>query len=157
MFPRVDMESVALWNPDWLVNCPPFEGAPAKLTEFRGRKNVLMTHPADRRNPATLERTVEIPAGTRTHLHVAVAADDRGEWELRVLADGRLLHKQLVTKADARWLPVSVDLTKFAGKKVALRLENFFNDWNFEFGYWSELELKSGDLSAQETFMRARG
>jgi len=29
-FPPVDMESVSLWNPDWRVSCPPFEGAPAK-------------------------------------------------------------------------------------------------------------------------------
>ncbi len=145
VFPPVDMESVALWNPDWKVNCPPFEGAPAKLTEFHGRKNVLMTHPAGRAQPATLERAVEIPTGQRTHLQFDVAADNRGDWELRVLAEGQLLHKQLVTKTDARWLPVSVDLTKFAGKKVALRLENFPNDWNFEFGYWSELELKSGE------------
>ncbi len=63
-----DGESVALWNPDWSVTCPPFEGAPKKLTEFAGRKNVLLTHPASRTQPSSIERTVEVPQGKRTML-----------------------------------------------------------------------------------------
>src|SRR6185295_4073852 len=47
-----DAESVALWNPEWRVVCPPFEGAPKKLPEYAGHRNVLMTHPADRTTPA---------------------------------------------------------------------------------------------------------
>ena len=143
-----DGESVALWNPDWRVNSPPFEGAPKKLVEYAGRKNVLMTHPADRATPATLLRALEIPAG-KSSLNFAVAADERGDWELRVLADGQVIHRQIVDKSGERWKQVSIDLSKFAGKKIALRLENAANDWNFEFGYWSEIELKAGGQSAQ--------
>lgn len=143
-----DGESVALWNPDWRVNSPPFQGAPKKLVEYAGRKNVLMTHPADRATPATLVRTLEIPAG-KSALSFAVAADERGDWELRVFADNRLVHQQLVDKSGERWKPVSVDLSKFAGEKVALRLENAANNWSFEFGYWSGLELKAGGQTAR--------
>ena len=142
-----DGESVALWNPDWRVNCPPFEGAPKKLVEFAGRKNVLMTHPKDRTTPASLERTLEIPAGQPT-LKLAVAADEQGDWELRVLADGQLLHKQLVNHSGDRWQQVSVDLSKLAGKKITLRLENFPNNWSNEFGYWSDIEVKAGERAS---------
>ena len=144
-----DGESVALWNPDWRVNCAPFEGAPKKIVEFAGRKNVLMTHPKDRTTPATLERTLEIPAG-QPALTLAVAADAQGDWELRVFADGQLLHKQLVDHGGDRWKQVRVDLSKFAGKKVALRLENFPNNWSNEFGYWGDLEVKAGERASAQ-------
>lgn len=142
-----DGESVALWNPDWKVSCPPFEGAPRKLVEFAGRRNVLMTHPTDRNTPAALERTLEIPSGGSA-LNFFVAADEQGDWELRVIVNGQMVHKQLVDKSGERWKRVSIDLSKFANMKVALRLENCANGWSYEFGYWSEVELGTRELRA---------
>ena len=91
-----DHESVALWNPEWRVICPDFEGAPAKLSEYAGRSNVLMTHPINRSEPSALERTIEVPNGEKTTLSFHVAADARGNWELRVLANHKLLRLQLI-------------------------------------------------------------
>jgi hypothetical protein len=105
----------------------------------------LMTHPFDREKPAALEREVEIPIGKNAILTFAVAAPEKGGWELHVLADGKLLHKQVVDRSGARWKDISVDLTPFAGRKVMLRLENAANDRGWEFGYWSDLELKFTD------------
>ncbi len=34
-----------------------------KLTEYAGRKNVLMTHPFNEQRGASLERRVKLPAG----------------------------------------------------------------------------------------------
>ncbi|HMJ91000.1 MAG TPA: hypothetical protein VK530_14350, partial [Candidatus Acidoferrum sp.] len=144
-----DGESVALWNPEWRVNCPPFEGAPKKLVEFEGRKNVLLTHPVSRSTPSTVERTVELPQGRRTALSFDVAADERGDWQLRVLVDGKELKHQRIDKTGERWKHIEVDLTPWAGKSVALRLENAANDWNFEFGYWADLQLTSTATTAR--------
>ncbi len=144
----VDLESVALWNPEWKVNCPAFEGAPAKLTEFHGRRNVLMTHPVDERTPSGLERTLDVPAAGGV-LRFAAASHDRGDWELRVLVNGRLLEKRLINRETPRWKEISIDLKPFAGQSVALRLENAANDWNFEFGYWAGLELTAGRTAAR--------
>jgi len=138
----VDGESVALWNPEWRVICSPFEGAPAKLTEYAGRHNVLMTHPASRTEGAAIERVVEVPAGKKAELSFFVAAHEKGDWELRVLADGKLFHRQTIDKKGERWKQVHLDLTPYAGRKVTLRLENFANNWSWEFGYWSDLEFK---------------
>jgi hypothetical protein len=145
----VDRESVALWNPDWRVICPDFEGAPAKLSEYAGRKNVLMTHPVSRNEPCGLERTFEVPKGQRTFLALRVAADERGDWELRVLVNGKILQKQLIDHKGDRWKEVTVDLTPYAGKKTHLRLENAANNWNYEFGYWSDIQLKGGEITAK--------
>ncbi|HKX61060.1 MAG TPA: PVC-type heme-binding CxxCH protein [Verrucomicrobiae bacterium] len=141
----VDMESVALWNPEWRVNCPPFEGTPAKLSEYHGRRNVLVTHPINRTTPSALERMIRVPEGGAV-IRFAVAGHEKGDWELRVSVGKELLHRQVVERA--AWKQVAVDLKRFAGKEIVVRLENAANDWDYEFGYWSGLEL---DVRPQDT------
>ncbi len=141
-----DGESVALWNPAWNVACPEFEEAPSKLPFYAGRNNVLMTHPIDRQHGSGIERTIEVPAGKKTELTFQVAAHERGDWELRVLADGKLLKSERIDHEGTRWKSVRIDLSEFAGRKVAVRLENCANDWAWEFGYWSDLQLQVADL-----------
>jgi len=43
-----------------------------------------------------------------------------------------------------------VDLTHYAGRRIVVRLENAASDWNFEFGYWSDLRLETGEVAARE-------
>ncbi len=146
---RVDWESVSLWNPEWRVVAPEFEGTPAKLHDYAGKQNVLLTHPFDREKPAALERELTIPAGRKTTLKFLVAAHEKGDWELRVLANGKPLLKQLIARQGTEaWHPVTVDLTPLAGQKVTLRLENAANGWSWEFGYWSIIEVKSERVAA---------
>jgi putative heme-binding domain-containing protein len=141
---RVDWESVSLWNPEWRVIATEFEDTPGRLVEFARRQNVLLTHPFDREKPAALERELTLPAGQKTTLKFHVASHENGDWELRVLANGKPLHKQTIARKSADvWHPVTVDLTPLAGQKVTLRLENAANGWSWEFGYWSALEVKS--------------
>ncbi len=148
-FPPIDRESVALWNPDWRVTAPDFEGTPAKLVEFAGQRNVLLTHPFDREKPAALERELQIPAGQKTTLKFLTAAHEKGDWELRVFANGKPLLKQLIARKNSEvWQPVTLDLTPLAGQKITLRLENAANGWSHEFGYWSGIELKSERTTA---------
>jgi len=144
----VDRESVALWNPAWRVHCPDFEGAPMKLSEYAGRNNVLMTHPISRAEPSVLQRSFDIPNGEKTTLTFQVAAHERGNWELRVFANGRRLYRQLIDHDGERWKQIMIDLSPFAGQKVDLRLENAANDWNYEFGYWSNIQIVPEKLTA---------
>lgn len=137
--PTRDGESVALWNPQWHVEAPDFEGSPRKL-EYAGRKNVLETHPFDRNKPARLEARVKIPSG-RPRLKVQLAAHEKGNWEFRATANGELLKKEIITSGS--WRDLTIDLTPFAGKAVELRLENGANDWSWEFGYWGKVEIVS--------------
>lgn len=144
-----DRESVALWNPEWRVICPDFEGVPAKLTDYAGRKNVLMTHPASRDEASALERVIQVPTGGKTSLIATVAADERGDWECRVVVNGQTLKKQTIDHNGEPWKEIEADLSTYAGKTVTVRLENAANDWNYEFGYWAGIEMKEGhQLSA---------
>lgn len=139
-----DGESVALWNPAWRLNAPDFEGTPVKLPTYLDRGNVLQTHPFNAQEGAALERRFAIPAGATgasARLRFAVAAHDQGDWELRVLIDGELVKRQVVDHAAPRWKTVEIDLAKFAGREVNVRLENRANDWAWEFGYWADLEF----------------
>jgi len=138
----LDRESVALWNPAWQVICPESEGAPLKLPEYGGRQNVLRTHPTRQTN-AVLQRTVDLPPDRQSFLTFAVAPHTQSDWELRVYADGHLLHKQLVDDKGGLWKKVQVDLSAYAGKKVSLRLENAAHNWETEYGYWTEVEIKA--------------
>ena len=148
-FAPIDRESVALWNSEWRLDAPEFEGTPAKLVEFAGKQNVLLTHPFSREKPAALERELTVPAGQKTTLKFSVASHEKGDWELRVLANGKPFLKQTIARKSAdAWQPVTVDLTPLAGQKVTLRLENAANGWSWEFGYWSTIEVKSERVTA---------
>lgn len=144
-----DGESVALWNPEWRVIAPDFEGTPRKLPEYHGRRNVLMTHPQDQVKGARLQRTIDVPAGQQTTLTLSAAAHDQGDWELRVFADDELLLKRSIDRAGERWKTVTVDLSKFAGKKINLVAGNFASGWNYEFGYWADFKVESKPLQTR--------
>ncbi len=142
--PAVDMESVSLWNPDWHIVCPPFEGAPNVESEFAGRKNVLRTHPIDTNEPAVLERFVTVPAGAaKAELRLTVAAHEHpeGDWRLRVLVDSEPALDRIIDKEGERWKTATVDLTPHRGKTVLVALENAANNWMYEFAYWGEIAL----------------
>ncbi|MFO1458994.1 MAG: PVC-type heme-binding CxxCH protein [Verrucomicrobiota bacterium] len=144
-----DGESIALWAPGWQIDCPDAEGAPARLPEFAGRRNVLMTYPPDERVPAALVRPLVLPATGRATLRVAVAAHEQGDWELRIRADGEVIHRQVVSHEGDRWKQVRVDLSAYAGRRIVLRLENAVRDESPAFGYWADLALEGAEFAVR--------
>jgi putative heme-binding domain-containing protein len=138
----IDWESVSLWNPDWKVNAPDFERTPVKLADFHGRGNVLLMHPFAKDKPCSLERTVKLEAGKPHKLSITVAAHDQGDWELRVKVNGQEVKRSMVGHDGERWKTITVDLSEYAGKEVALRVEGAANGWSYEFGYWGEVKVE---------------
>jgi putative membrane-bound dehydrogenase-like protein len=136
---QIDWESVAHWNPDWHVVAPVFEGTPLKLGNFAGRKDVLRTHPYSREKASGLEREILVPA-QGAKLNFFVAAHERGDWQLRVLANGKKILETKITPAGA-WREIRIDLSRYAGKKVKLRLENAANGGSNEFGHWADVKI----------------
>jgi hypothetical protein len=104
---------------------------------------VLLTHPFSNERGAALERTVEVPAGQETTLTFGVAAQLQGAWQFRVFANDGLLTTQVID--DERWRRIKVDLTRFAGEKVALRLENCVSGGGVASGYWSDLKVQDAN------------
>jgi putative heme-binding domain-containing protein len=139
--PVTDGESIALWNPEWRVYCPETDVAPRKLPTHLGRKNVLVTHPFEAKIPASIERTYKVSADEPI-LSFAVAAQEKGAWKLVVSVEGEQLLQKLVYEGK-QWTPVQVDLSRYAGKMVRVRLENHSHEGTAPFGYWSDLKLQS--------------
>jgi len=138
----IDWESVSLWNPDWKVEAPDFERTPVKLAEFHGRNNVLLMHPFTKDKPSALERTVKLEAGKPHKLTVTVAAHDQGDWELRVLINGKDIKKEAITHDGERWKTITTDLSEHAGQEVKLRIEGAASGWSNEFSYWGAVKVE---------------
>jgi hypothetical protein len=138
----IDWESVSLWNPDWKVSAPDFEHTPVKFAEYHGKTNVLMMHPfPDKKTPASLERKVKVEAG-KTKLTFNVAADDRGDWLVKAVVNGQVVKEAPVDHEKPRWKTIEVDLAKFVGQEVTVRLEAHANGWSMEFAYWGGITLE---------------
>jgi putative heme-binding domain-containing protein len=135
----IDWESVSLWNPKWKVIAPEFERTPLKLAEYHGRKNVLLMHPfEDKKTPCALEHKLVIDAA-HPRLKFAVAADDRGDWMVRVVVNGQAVKELPVNHEAPRWKDVVIDLSAHAGKEVTVRLEGHATGWTWEFSYWDQV------------------
>nr|WP_170156752.1 PVC-type heme-binding CxxCH protein [Roseimicrobium gellanilyticum] len=139
---KPDWESVSLWNPKWKVSAPEFERTPVKLSDFHGRKNVLLMHPFDKNKPTVLESTMKLDTGKPHKLTAIVAAHDQGDWELRVKVNGKEVKKQVIDHDGERWKTVTADLSEFAGQEVTLQLEGAATGWAWEFGYWAEVQVE---------------
>ena len=142
---RIDWESVSLWQPDWKVVAPEFEGTPRKLIDFEGRKNVLQLHPfplQPERRPARLIRTLTVPADGEPTLTFECASHALGDWDLVVQINGEIVQKTVIAPADQRWHQQSVPLSRWRGQTIEISLENHASAWLYEFSYWAELTLR---------------
>lgn len=121
------------------------EGGVAIVAEHFGREGVLRTHPVDRDRPCVLSAALDVPAGRRTFLLLDVSHDEHGDWRLIVTADGQKLHDAVIGPATTKqgWAEISIDLTRFAGKRVRVELANQANGWSWEFGYWRKVRVES--------------
>ncbi len=119
---------------------------PGQSASFRGKSNVLVTHPLDRDTPCTLTRTVDIPPGKRSVLAVVVSHHPRGNWNLKLKVDGQQKDetKPISTKTcPGGWRRVEFDLSEWSGRTVKLELFNEASGWYCEAGYWNEIKIDS--------------
>lgn len=121
------------------------EGSVALLKEHMGRPGVVRTHPISRDKPAEMSGKFAIPAGKKSTLVIDVSHDPRGDWRLVVgNSAGRLLD-EMVNKDVCKngWATFTVDLTRFAGEEIQIRMWNQANDWSYEFAYWGSVRILS--------------
>ncbi len=131
--------------PGWTLQHCGSDMQPGRRAEYRGRKNVFMTHPLNREVGAVLSRTIHLPSGKKSTLRTVVANDDRGDWVLMVKAEGQLLLEKPINQqtTGGGWATVEVDLSGLAGKQVKLELVNQPDGWSWEAGYWAEIAVES--------------
>jgi hypothetical protein len=128
------------WSPDWLVETGGWPEAEV-LDEYRGRKSVLRTHPFSDTEPARLTTELSVPASGGT-LKLCVTCNDRPadvDWLLRIRVENALKEEAIRwSQGQPRWQEFSVDLKPWAGKRVAIILENaVLGKQAWEAGYWT--------------------
>lgn len=131
--------------PGWKISNCGREMNPGLQDKWNNKKKVFVTHPLDRTTPCTLAKSVDVPANKKTLLRLVVGHHARGDWKLVVKADGQELLSKPVGKTTARdgWMSVTIDLTPWAGKAVALELANAPTGWSNEAGYWATIAVES--------------
>ena len=131
--------------PGWQIRDCGEEMNPGLRDEFGGKKNIFVTHPLDKKTGCTLNKAIDVPAGKKTSLHLVVAHDPQGDFDLIVRADGKeLLRKSVDAKtAPDLWLTEDVDLSGYVGKSVQVELINQPSGWFNEAAYWAEISVES--------------
>ncbi|MGC1275615.1 MAG: PQQ-binding-like beta-propeller repeat protein [Planctomycetaceae bacterium] len=116
---RLDVATVL---PGWtMTGSQPGNGATFHV-DHRGERWVLLTQDGRDRAARFVQR-VEIKPGQK--LTARVGRDDDAGWTLRLLADGRAVASEPInaqTAADG-WRTVTFDLSRLAGRKVTLALD----------------------------------
>jgi len=131
--------------PDWeLADCGPDLDPGLKKT-LRGKQNVFLTHPLNRRTACRIWRTLEVPAGKKTVLDLVVGHHKRGDWTLLIKVNDQELLQQVIGESTAKngWRKVSLDLSKYAGQNIKLDLLNQPSGWAFEAAYWAKIDIVS--------------
>ena len=120
------------------------EGGVRPIKSFRN-EIAVQTHPKDKAIPCEIYRELEVPKGKKTSLKVKASYHAHGDWQIRVKADGKVIHDQIVgyTAVQSQWLELNLDLSDYAGQKIPIIIENKANDWRNEFGYWGSIEVVS--------------
>ena len=139
-------DAVAATFPGWTVKNCGTAMDPGVKDKYRGKKNVVVTHPLTREVPCSLELQTDIPANGKTELKVVVSNHPNHDWELVCRVSGSV--QKIVTidnvLTKGGWAKVVFDLTPFAGSKnLQIELENKANGWSFEAGYWASLAIES--------------
>jgi len=132
----------AMWS-EWKITSSNEDGKTGLIPSYGDRTSVWITHPLNRTTPAKLEREVDIPSGKKTTLSFSIACHPQGDFELRVYVDNKETLKEIVGPPGSGWREKKIDLSLYAGKRVALRLENFPTEWANEFAFWSDLSITS--------------
>ena len=138
-------EAVEKLYSGWTISrCGP-DMNPGPRNQYRGRENVLLTHPLDRETSCVFQKEVAVPSDGKTALKLSVSHDLAGDWLLIVRVNGSPQLETVVgpeTVAADGWLDATVDLTPFAGQKINVEVENKANGWMCEAGYWSKLAVE---------------
>ncbi len=131
-----------VWG-EWRITSAADPAQTQLLPSYGNRESVYMTHPVDRGVPAKLAREVDVPAGKKTTFSFWVSCHQQGDFELRVYVDDKAVMREPIGPPGSGWRQKTLDLSPYAGKKVALRVENFPTDWAFEHAYWSDFTITS--------------
>lgn len=132
--------------PGWTVSNCGKDMNPGFVEDYKGRKNIIMTHPLDKTTPCVFSRDIDVQKDKNNVLKVVVSHHNKGDWELVIRVNGSEQKRITVGKntvGEDGWLEVEYPLNSFAGNKITVDLENKANGWMNEAAYWSEIKVEN--------------
>lgn len=144
--------------PWWFVSNCGRDNSPGLRAQALGRQNVFVTTPLGNSVPCRLMITTSIPKDKKTALHLTVAADPQGQWELLVRVQQHDVFKQTIGTGEIKpstqpaqtiqpaapvnpWVDIHVDLSPYAGDDVHLELLNNATSAAHAQAYWGKVQL----------------
>jgi ADP-ribosylglycohydrolase len=142
---RVLEQQFAAWSPDWLVETSGWPEAEV-LAAYRGRSNVLRSHPFSDNEPACLTTELTVPAGGAS-LKLAVTCNDTPanvDWLLRVRIGDKVQEFPIRwVNGQPQWQDFTFDLKPWADQRVTIVLENaVLGKQAWEAGFWTAPQLR---------------
>jgi hypothetical protein len=133
------------WNSDWTLERAGFGGAGGGMAGIRGITyldgNILATYPRDEVRGTVLRRTVRL--GNQPSLQFKAGVDPGRAWQLQVYVNDDILLDELIDGVSdtLSWREFNVDLSKYHGREVVLRLYQRVLIPHHEAGnaYWRDL------------------
>ncbi len=117
-----------------------------ELREHMGQSGAWQTHPHDQQRPFVFRTGLHLPADKPQQLSLRVSHLADKDWSLVVKVNGEVIHQELINTALTRpqrgWASIRVDLSKFAGQKILLEVQNASNDWSNEHAFWKRIALE---------------
>ncbi|HPC15895.1 MAG TPA: ADP-ribosylglycohydrolase family protein [Candidatus Hydrogenedentes bacterium] len=130
---------MAAWNPAWRLAACGTDMQPGIHRKFQ-RDNVLLLHPVNRETPAVITAELAVPSAKKPVLEMEVTSDPKGDFVLKVFVNDSLAVEKRIA-SHGKWQTVTVDLSKYAGQTVPVRIENHANGWEFEAAYVSTVRI----------------
>ncbi|MDO5309741.1 MAG: ADP-ribosylglycohydrolase family protein [Planctomycetia bacterium] len=117
---------------------------PGYRAEYRGKKNVFMTHPEDRVVGAILSKEIKASPYKALKFDIAHhrAGDQLGDFELIIKLNGQEVQRETIceeTVGSDGWKEIVVDLAPYQGKDLVIELVNQPNGWSWEAAYFADL------------------
>lgn len=141
---RPDMNLViGEFAPGWQIKDCGLEMDPGMRETYRGRDNVMVTHPDDASTPCIIWREGTLPVNSQGKLRITASHHEIGDWQLIVKINGEEVLSTVVSPETVQddWLTVEVDLAPYAGQTVRAEILNQATEWFFEAAYWGEITL----------------
>jgi hypothetical protein len=136
------------WNRDWTLERAGFGGAGGGVGGIRGithlQNDILATWPRDEVRGVVIRRKSSL--AENSVLKFDAGADAGRCWELKVYIDNHLALRRLIEgfPSERRWETIELDLSRFAGREVEIRLYQgiLFTDKIAGNALWRHLELR---------------
>jgi len=109
------------WREEWTPDEVRGDALCEWMVRRRHREGVLQVSPVSRDEPFGLAREVTLAADRRHVLRIGVSAQE--DCVVRALLDQEVVGTAVVHKRET-WREVCFDLTKYAGRRATLRVEN---------------------------------